>query len=202
MAYITLPTFIGYTTSPGPSRTSFVRRQRRQYGDPSRAAFNFYQRAANAIRAGRASGTDVAAMQALVEHADERTKPHYAAISEGWLRYVNRRKPRLIDVGRSRWGVGELEIGISPHLGLRKGNGREFATWLYFKEEPLSPDAAHLALWLLEQTMDELLPGGEALVIDVRRRKEFTLAPRERARMRPWALSEASAFMSLWEEVA
>jgi len=201
MAYITLPTFVGYSASTGPSRSSFVRRQRRLYEDPARAAFNYYRRAANAVRSGRVAGQDEVALRALVNAADERTKPHYTAIAEGWLRYLGRRTPRVVEVGRGRCRLGELEIGVSPQLGLRKSNGRRYATWLYFKEEPLTKDAAQLALWVLEQAMPDVLPGGEALVIDVRRAKEFQLSPRDRERLRPWAASEASAFMTLWENV-
>ncbi|WP_344857702.1 hypothetical protein [Amycolatopsis ultiminotia] len=197
-AYVTLPTFVGYSASTGPSRSSFVRRQRRLYEDPARAAFNYYRRAANAVRAGRAARQDEQAMRALVEHADERTRPHYAAVADGWLRYLGRRDPQLLDVGRTRCSLGELAVGVSPQLGLRKSTGRRFATWLYFKEEPLHRDAARLALWLLSEGMPDLLPGGEALVVDVRRAKEFTLSARDRGRLRPWAFSEASAFVTLW----
>jgi len=201
MAYITLPTFVGYSASPGPTRPSFVRRQRRLYEDPARAAFNYYRRAANAVRSGRAAGQDEVALRALVNAADERTKPHYTAIADGWLRYLGRRSPRLIEVGRARLRLGGLEIGVTPQLGLRKSDGHRYAAWLYFKEEPLAKDAAQLALWLLDAAMPQLLPGGEPLVVDVRRAKEFRLTARDRDRLRPWAQSEASAFMTLWEEV-
>ena len=97
--------------------------------------------------------------------------------------------------------LGGLEIGVTPQLGLRKSDGHRYATWLYFKEEPLAKDAAQLALWLLDAAMPQLLPGGEPLVVDVRRAKEFRLTARDRDRLRPWAQSEASAFMTLWEEV-
>ena len=199
MAYITLPTFVGYSASTGPSRSSFVRRQRRLYEDPARAAFNYYRRAANAVRSGRAAGQDATALRALVNAADDRTKPHYAAIAEGWLRYLGRKSPRLVEVGRGRCRIGDLEIGVSPQLGLRKSDGRRYATWLYFKEEPLTKDSAQLALWVLEQAMPDVLPGGHALVIDVRRSKEFQLSARDRERLRPWARSEASAFLTLWD---
>nr|WP_239071837.1 hypothetical protein [Amycolatopsis sp. SID8362] len=199
MAYITLSTFVGYSASSGPSRSSFVRRQRRQYEDPARAAFNYYRRAANAVRSGRAANQDEVALRALVSAADDRTKPHYAAIADGWLRYLGRKSPRLVEVGRGRCRIGELEIGVSPQMGLRKSDGRRFATWLYFKEEPLTKSSAQLALWVLEQAMPDVLPGGEALVIDVRRAKEYQLSARDRERLRPWARSEASAFLTLWD---
>ena len=47
--------------------------------------------------------------------------------------------------------------------------------------------------------MPDVLPGGEALVVDVRRAKEYRLTPRDRERLRPWARSEASAFLTLWD---
>jgi hypothetical protein len=199
MAYITLSTFVGYSASSGPSRSSFVRRQRKLYEDPARAAFNYYRRAANAVRSGRAAGQDATALRALVNAADDRTKPHYAAIAEGWLRYLGRKSPRLVEVGRGRCRIGELEIGVSPQMGLRKSDGRRYAVWLYFKEEPLAKDSAQLALWVLEQAMPDVLPGGQALVIDVRRAKEYQLSARDRERLRPWARSEASAFLTLWD---
>src|SRR3569833_2812390 len=84
MAYITLPTFVGYSASSGPSRSSFVRRQRRLYEDPAQAAFNYYRRAANAVRSGRAAGQAATALRALVSAAADRPKPHYSAVAAGW----------------------------------------------------------------------------------------------------------------------
>jgi hypothetical protein len=202
MAYVTLPTFVGYSTSSGPARMSFVRRYRRLFENPERSAFNFYQRATSAIRAGRATGMDEEAMRALIDQATPRSLPHYTAVSEGWLRYLGRRSPQLVDVGHARWRYGDFESRVSPQLGLRKANGQEFATWLYFKEEPLTRDGANLALWNMEQVMADLIPGATALVVDVRRAKEFTLNSRDRSRMGPWVRSEASSFMSLWEAAA
>src|SRR2546421_12641020 len=94
MAYITLPTFVGYSASSGPSRSSFVRRQRRLYEDPARAAFNYYRRAANAVRSGRAAGEGEGAPRAPVHAADERTKTHYAAVAQGRVRDLRRQSPR------------------------------------------------------------------------------------------------------------
>jgi hypothetical protein len=202
MAYVTLPTFVGYSTSSGPARMSFVRRYRRLFENPQRGAFDFYRRATHAIRVGRAAGADEEAMRALIDQANARSLPHYTAVSEGWLRYLGRRAPGLVDVGHARWHHGEFESRISPQLGLRKPNGQLFATWLYFKEMPLTRDGANLALWNMEQVMADLIPDAMALVIDVRRSKEFTLNSRDRGRMGPWVRSEASSFMTLWEAAA
>ncbi|MCU1684383.1 MAG: hypothetical protein JWQ81_5122 [Amycolatopsis sp.] len=202
MAYVTLPTFVGYSIRSGPARMSFVRRYRRMFEDPQRAAFNFYRRAASAIREGRESGRDKESMMALVDQANAVSLPHYTAVAEGWLRYLGRRKPEVVEVGQSRWRHKQFESRISPQLGLRKASGQEFVTWLYFKDEPLTRNGANLALWSMEQVMDDLRPGATALVVDVRRAKEFTLTNRDRARMEPWVRSEASSFLTLWEAAA
>lgn len=202
MAYVTLPTFVGYSTSSGAARTSFVKRYRRLFDNPERGAFDFYGRATNAIRAGRASGLDAESMETLVDQAIPKSLTHYTAVAEGWLRYLGRRKPELVDVGRAKWRHGDFESRISPQLGLRKPNGEVFATWLYFKEAPLTRDGANLALWSMEQVMDDLLPEATALVVDVRRAKEYTLNSRDRTRMEPWVRSEATSFLTLWESAA
>ncbi|WP_246258335.1 hypothetical protein [Amycolatopsis anabasis] len=181
---------------------SFVHRQRRLYENPATPAFDFYRRPVNAIRAGRAAGRDQEAMAALLAQANERSRPHYAAISEGWLRYLGRRRPALMDVARARWNHAGMDVRVSPHLGLAEADGTLWAVFLYCKADPLPRDGANVALCLLEETMHEVLPGGNALVVDVRRAKPFTLGRRDRPRVGAWARSEAAAFMTLWEAAA
>jgi hypothetical protein len=199
---ITLPTLVGYSTRTGSARTTFVHRQRRQYEDPERQAFDFYRRPANAIRAGRASGRDAAAMTALLDQATARSRPHYEAVAAGWLRYLGRRKPELVDVGSARWHDGGVEVRVTPHLGLREANGSTFAVFLYFKELELTRDAADLILWLMSETMADLLPGAEPLVVDVRRSRRFAARHHNRPRVGAWVRSEVLAFLSLWDAAA
>ncbi|MGW5744579.1 hypothetical protein [Amycolatopsis sp. NPDC003861] len=201
MAYVTLPTFVGFTTRSGPKRATFVQTARRLHENPERGAFDFYLRAVNAIRAGRANDTDKEAMAALVNQATVKSRTHFAEVSAGWLTYLGRRRPELVDVARGRWGYGSFEIGISPHLGIKR-NGEVYAVWLYMKAEPLSQDGANAALWLMDEVMDSLAPGAKPLVIDVRRSKEFHLSERERVRIGRWVRSEASSFLTLWDAAA
>ncbi|MGA6162809.1 hypothetical protein [Amycolatopsis magusensis] len=203
MAYVTLPTFVSCSSSAGAKRATLVRRQRRMYDNPEPSGFDFYRRAAAAIRTGREADMDAAAMDILVANATPRSAPHYQAVAEGWLRYLGRRKPAVLGVGRGRWRCGGLEVGITPQFGLRSANGQDHAVHLYFKEELLTKDAAHLALRLMELRMKELLPsGGEPMVLDVRRAKAYTLGRRDRDRLDHWIRSEAAAFLTLWEPVA
>ncbi|WIV59076.1 hypothetical protein [Amycolatopsis nalaikhensis] len=201
MAYVTLPTFVGFTTRSGPKRATFAQNARRLYENPEKGAFDFYLRAVNAIRAGRAKDADETAMASLVDQANIKSRAHFAAVSEGWLAYLGRRRPELVDVGRSRWGYGAFEIGISPHLAIKRG-GQVYVVWLYLKAEPLNQDGANAALWLMNEVMDDLAPGAKPMVIDVRRSKEYHLSERDRLRIGRWVRSEASSFLTLWDAAA
>ncbi len=109
----------------------------------------------------------------------------------------------MVDVGQARWACGDLEVRINPHLGLREADGTLLATFLYFKEQPLTPDGALVALRLLEQAMPLLLPGGIPLVIDVRRAQPFrVIRNRKRARLDAWLAGEAAAFTAHWNAAA
>lgn len=208
MAYVTLSTFVGYSNGSGPKRASFVRQTRRLYERPARGAFDFYRRPTNAMRAGRAAGMDQEAMTALVDQAPPAAQSHFAAVADGWLHYLGRREfargrlPEVVEAGRARWRHGDFELGVSPHLGLRKRDGRTYATWLYCKLEPLTPDVANLACWTMNEVMDDLIPGAEAMVVDVRRATPYVLGARDRARVGRWALSEVSSFLTLWHNAA
>lgn len=197
-----MSTFVGHSTRTGPSRTTFVQQQRKLYENPEARAFDFYRRPVSAIRGGRASGRDREAMAALVAQATKRSKPHYEAVAAGWLQYLGRRKPVVIGVGQARWRHGDLEVKISPHLGLQETNGQSYAVYLYCKDVPLTSEGALSALGLMHATMTSLLPGGAPLVIDVRRHKHFKLGKRDELRVGAWLQSEAAAFMTLWEAAA
>ncbi len=117
------------------------------YEDPARAAFNYFAwRAANAAGRGRAAKQDRASRCArLVNAADDRTKPHYAAaIAEGWPVPW----PPVAAAGRGRRGrcrIGELEIGVSrrwPGARATAAGSRPGST---AKEEPLTKAWAQIA---------------------------------------------------------
>jgi hypothetical protein len=70
--------------------------------------------------------------------ANAKSLSHYTAISAGWLRHFGRRAPEPVDAGHAKWVHDEFESRISPQFGARRANGQKFATWLYFKEAPLT----------------------------------------------------------------
>ncbi|HEX5406366.1 MAG TPA: hypothetical protein VFX16_29175 [Pseudonocardiaceae bacterium] len=141
-------------------------------------------------------------MAALVGQANEKSKPHYIEVSEGWLRYLGRRQPVVVDVGTARWTYGNLEVRLTPHLALQEPDGTTSAVFLHFKQAPLSRDAADMVLWLMEETMNQLRPRAQAVAVDVRRSKQFMLKNRNRQKIGAWVRSEALAFLSLWDAAA
>ncbi|AOS63053.1 hypothetical protein [Actinoalloteichus hymeniacidonis] len=198
MPSITLPTFVSYTASGGAARITTIHQQRRRYENPEPAAFNFYRRPADAIRAGLATHREELAMTTMVQQAHAVQRPHYEAIADGWLALLADWHPRLVDVGRARWSSGNLEVRISPHLGLLDDDNRLWSVFLHFKEAELTREGSYAPLRLMEQNMDELLPGGAPLVIDVRRSRVFKATNRSRQRLDAWLTGEAAAFSTHW----
>ncbi|ASO19886.1 hypothetical protein FHR81_000434 [Actinoalloteichus hoggarensis] len=202
MPSITLPTFVSYAASGGAARITTIHQQRRRYENPEPAAYNFYRRPADAIRAGRAACRDEVAMTSMVQQAHALQRPHYEAIARGWLQLMAEWQPRLVDVGRARWSSGSLDVRISPHLGLLDDDNRLWSVFLHFKEAELTREGSYAPLRLMEQCMDELLPGGAPLVIDVRRARLFKVTNRNRQRLDAWLTGEAAAFTTHWASAA
>ncbi|WP_189060709.1 hypothetical protein [Longimycelium tulufanense] len=200
MIKISLGSFVDYSSGTGAMRMSTVLQQRRLYEEPSPHGLSFYPRIINAIRAGRAEGRDDEALATVVEQAGRVQRPHYEAIAEGWLGCLRGWRPTVVPTGSARWRCGQLDLGVTPHLGLREANGVAFATFLYVKERPLSRDGATVALRLLERHMPELLPNGVPLVIDVRRGRLHRLNRRvNRAKLDAWIRGEVAAYVTHWE---
>ncbi|MCP2258358.1 hypothetical protein LX15_002052 [Streptoalloteichus tenebrarius] len=200
---ISLGSFVDYSVGTGSMRITTVMQQRRLYDNPTVFGLSFYPRIINAIRAGRASNDDHAALAPVVEAARPAQRPHYEAVAEGWLECVRRWKPEVVPVGSTRWRRGELDLGITPHLGLRERDGSTHVVFLYVKERPLTRDGASVALRLMERHRDVLLPGAEPLVIDVRRRRHHRLPARvNRAKLDAWIDGEAAAYVTHWSSAA
>ncbi|SHG12422.1 hypothetical protein [Streptoalloteichus hindustanus] len=200
---ISLGSFVDYSVGTGSVRISTVTQQRRLYDNPTVFGLSFYPRIINAIRAGRARGDDLAALAPVVEAARPPQRPHYEAVAEGWLECTRHWKPAVVPVGSTRWRSGDLDLGITPHLGLQEPNGRTHVVFLYVKDRPLTRDGATVALRLLERHRDVLLPGAEPLVIDVRRHRHHRLTARaNRAKLDAWIDGEVAAYTAHWSSAA
>jgi len=99
--------------------------------------------------------------------------------------------------------VGVLPVKINPQLALRYDDGRAEAVRLYFDPDPPAAEAVLATFHLMNRYMEQVLPGGTAVVVDVRR-GEVHRPPaveadeRKAADVDRWLAGEAAAFSAMW----
>lgn len=198
---ISLNTFADYLSATPSQRIDCVRRQRAAYGQPFVPGANFYADLVRAIQQGRRSGNDAMNVRAATARQQPTRRLHYSNLAENWLEWLeDQGRPESVAVGRTTWSLDSLEVGISPQLALRGQDGSVQVLTLWLKTSELSNDAAGAALRLLGRHMDDLLPGGTAAVLDVRR-KQLHLPPKRRLRRDydAWLEAEAVGLAHLWQ---
>jgi hypothetical protein len=95
--------------------------------------------------------------------------------------------------------VGPLPVKINPQLGLRYGDGRAEAVRLHFDEDPPTHEAVLATLHLMRRHMDEVLPGAEPVIVDLRRGDVHRADPTVKSeQVEQWLAGEAAAFATIW----
>jgi hypothetical protein len=189
----------------GPSKASFVGGLRRQRA--SQSGFNPHASLIKALKSDiewRAPGTHVTQ---AVNDVKPRWRPLYETLLPGALSYLD----SLGDLTRVRLAqsrdalavVGALPVKINPQLALRYDDGRAEAVRLYFDPDPPAAEAVLATLHLMGRYMDQVLPGGTAVVVDLRRgqvhRPPATdVDERKAADTERWLAGEAAAFSAMW----
>ena len=99
--------------------------------------------------------------------------------------------------------VNGLTVKINPHFGLRYADGRAEAVRLYFDADPPGPSALLATLHLMARHMDQVLPGADPVLVDVRRGHAHRPDPAVRADdLERWLAGEAAAFSAFWSTAA
>jgi hypothetical protein len=198
---VTLLGFARYVGRTGPAKASFVGGLRRQRA--SQSGFNPHSQLLKALKADiqfRTSGTHLDQVRTAVK---PRWHPlydilvpatkHYLA-SLGDLADCQLVRPREVIAF-----VGNLPVKINPQLGLRYADGRAEAVRLLFDEDPPTPEAILATLHLTQRHMDDVLPGAEPVVVDVRRgqvhRSDQVTKPEQ---VEQWLAGEAASFSAMW----
>jgi hypothetical protein len=203
--YATLLAFARYVGRSGPAKASFVGGLRRQRA--SQSGFNPHGSLIKALKADilwRAPGTH---LTQIVEDVKPRWRPLYEALLPGALSYLD----SLGDLSRLHLAqsrdalaiVGGLPVKINPQLALRYDDGRAEAVRLYFDPDPPAAEAVLATLHLMGRHMEQVLPGGEPVVVDIRRaeihRPPGTVLDEKRAAdVERWLAGEAAAFSAMW----
>lgn len=203
--YVTLLGFARYVGRTGPSRASFVGGLRRQRA--SHSGFNPHSSLLKALKADiqfRSAGTHLDQVRTAVK---ERWRPLYNVLVPATKAYLwslgDLSECELVRPREVVAFVGPLPIKINPQFGLRYADGRTEAVRLLFDEERPPREAILATLHLTQRHMDDVLPGAEAVVVDVRRgevhRTDELTRPEQ---LEQWLAGEAAAFAATWNAAA
>jgi hypothetical protein len=199
--YVTLLGFARYVGRTGPARASFVGGLRRQRA--SHSGFNPHSSLLKALKADiqfRTPGTHLDQVRTAVK---ERWHPLYGILVPATKAYLaslgDLNECQLVRAREVVAFVGTLPVKINPQFGLRYADGRSEAVRLLFDEDPPAREAILATLHLTQRHMDDVLPGAEAVVVDVRRgevhRPDHTAKPEQ---VEQWLAGEAAAFATMW----
>ncbi|GAA3998282.1 hypothetical protein GCM10022247_18060 [Allokutzneria multivorans] len=190
--------WIDYNNAPGPEKAQRVRRHRHMHENTNVWAIRYNIDLLDAIQAGRRSGDDLSELITAIDNAHPKKLRSYEENAEGWCSLVQDWKPELTDVGIGECVFDDVRVRVRPHLGLVDGKHR-YATYLWFKDEPLTEAAACSVLRLMQLEMPAILPGGRPLVIDVRRSRLMHLPRKRQWRdFDEWLAREATAYGEYW----
>jgi hypothetical protein len=203
--YATLLGFTRYVDRTGPAKATFVGGLRRQR--ESRSGFNPHGPLVKALKNDIDLRTGGTYLTAVVDQVKPRWRALYEALVPGALAYLTTLgDPAAVRVAQTRDAiglVGGLPVKINPHLGLRYDDGRAEAVRLHLDEQPPTAEAVLATLHLLGRHIDQVLPHGEPVVVDLRRGQVHRRRPSVRAeQVERWLAGEAAAFTATWSTAA
>jgi len=203
--YATMLAFTRYVARMGPAKAKFVGGLRRQR--ERRSGFNPHGQLVKALKADIAFRTGGSYLSEVPELVKPRWKPLYDAVSAGAATYLRSLgDPEQVSLAQTREAlatVGPLAVKINPHFGLRYDDGRREAVRLHFDEEPPTAEAVTATLHLMARHMEQILPGAEPVLVDLRRGVTHRLETAgQAADVERWLAGEAAAFTAMWTATA
>jgi hypothetical protein len=199
--YVTLLGFARYVGRTGPAKATFVGGLRRQRA--SQSGFNPHSSLLKALKADiqfRTSGSHLDQVRTTVK---PRWRPLYDILVPATRTYLESlgdlAECQLVRPREVVAFVGPLPVKINPQLGLRYADGRAEAVRLLFDDEEPASEAVLATLHLMQRHMDDVLPGGEPVVVDVRRGVIHRVDPADKPeQIEQWLAGEAAAFSAMW----
>lgn len=203
--YATMLGFTRYVARTGPAKATFVGGLRRQR--ERRSGFNPHGQLVKALKADIAFRTGGSQLAGVVDLVKPRWRPLYEAVSAGATDYLHSLgEPDGVGLAQTRDAlavVGGLAVKINPHLGLRYADGRREAVRLHFDELPPIPESVTATLHLMSRHMDQILPGAEPVLVDLRRGTGHHVDPLAKpVEVERWLAGEAAAFAAMWASTA
>lgn len=203
--YATMLGFTRYVARTGPAKATFVGGLRRQR--ERRSGFNPHGQLVKALKADIAFRTGGSHLARVVDLVQPRWQPLYEAVSAGARTYLHSLgEPDRVGLAQTRDAlavVGPLAVKINPHFGLRYDDGRREAVRLHFDELPPTAEGLTATLHLMARHMDQILPGAEPVMVDLRRGTSHRIDPAARSGdIERWLAGEAAAFSAMWAAIA
>lgn len=209
--YTTLLGFTRYVTRTGLAKASYVGGLRRQRA--RRSGFNPHGSLIKALKADIQFRTPGTHLSAVAQGVKPRWKPLYEALVPGAQAYLESLGDLsacwLVPPRECLAMIGSLPVKINPQLALRFDGGRAEAIRLHFDEAAPTDEAVLATLHLMARHMDQILPGAEPVVVDVRRGRAYRVERDERptqsdrtAQIEQWLTGEAAAFSAMWQAAA
>lgn len=190
-----------FVAAPGPARVGVARGIKAIQTQDYQPARDQYHAIRTAIVSGTcANDPSVLAtkLTVAVENATERRRSTYREIADAWQRYHDETGLADATVERipaRRWAESPL-IRVNPTFVATEASGRRRLLALNFTLAPLSPDAAHVMLRLMQLTYGDL-PGLTPIVVDMRNDAVWTPRHSYESDFDNWIFSEAVGLRSL-----
>jgi hypothetical protein len=199
--YVTLLGFARYVGRTGPAKAAFVGGLRKQRA--SQSGFNPHGQLLKALKADiqfRTAGTH---LDRVASQVKPRWQPLYGQLVPAAKSYLaalgDLTAVQLLRPREAIAFVGSLPVKINPQFGLRYLDGRTEAVRIHFDEDPPTPEAILATLHLTRRHMDEVLPGAEPVIVDLRRGTVHRGDPAGRPeQVEQWLAGEAAAFAAIW----
>jgi hypothetical protein len=202
--YVTALGLGRYINSRPLSKAAVVDRLRRQ--QESTGGFNPYSKIVKAMRLDLRFGVGDNMAEA-VRDAPVHFESHYREFGRGWAQFMETLEDHAAhghEKVRNTMVVRRgLTINLNPHFGIRRPGGDVQAVYLWFDQLEPQEETRLALLFSMESRMEDIYPGGSAVLIDVRRGQAHTLPARTRARLIDRFIdSQAAAIVANWTAVA
>ncbi|TCJ31655.1 hypothetical protein E0504_47270 [Parafrankia sp. BMG5.11] len=171
-----------------------------------RRGFNPYTKFCAACRADFRFGSSGRHLEQAVTTVATRYQHLYQQLEFGYRSYLRSlddlsfcSEQKIRDAVIERSG---LTLKINPHMGVRRGNGRVEATYMWFDAHPPNPEVIATLLRLMSQHMENIYPAGLPVVLDVRRGRAYRTSSISPVRVDRYIDGQLAAFVANWTAAA
>lgn len=189
--------FADFMTATASGQTAAVSDAINMYGSDYEPAHDFYRGIRSAIRDDIAFGFDAAKLDDVVRRANPKKRDHYRELTIGWTAW--RPKDSLALTQESgTWTEGNLSLRVAPTFLVTKPKHLSVVC-CYYKQAPLSVDAAQAITRIMEQSLPSAL--GRPAVLDIRRHKLHLARAHRRKNFDTWIAGQAAVFTTMYASI-